>query len=215
MTSKDAQGKDVPPQGTSPDYAPQPSAGSPEPAGGWTEETTRGLVVALERLPRRLARQELLDEEKGYTREFDKFYAAMQGAADEMNGRTGAPFNPAVTAFWSEERSETKARVDTRLEALGLPEDLSSIIQIRLRVGADRFFWTSLTPNAVQPEIRNRRLRIEVPVRAGSGPFGVTGTVKYKTWDGEVREATVLTAVPHRRLSLPETDIRPASTPER
>jgi hypothetical protein len=212
MTSKDAQGKDVPPHGTSADYALQPSADSP-PAGGWTEEQARSLVTVLERLPRRLARQELLNEEKSYTREFDKFYAAMQGAADEMNGRTGTPYNPAVTAFWSDETYETKALVDTRLESLSLPADLQSIIQIQLNVGDRSFAWTPLRPEPIQPKLIDHRLRIEVPVSAGSGPFRVTGTVKYKTWDGEVREATVTTAVPHRRLSLP--DHRPASTPER
>ncbi|MFD7709355.1 hypothetical protein ACFV6E_30215 [Streptomyces sp. NPDC059785] len=176
-----------------------------EPATGWTQDQIKGLIAALNNLPRRLARQELGADERLHTPQFDAFYAALHGAADAINQRTVTLRTPVTSAYWSTDSyDETKAIVDTRLTDQ-TPSALNSVTSINLQVGGQSYTWDPSKPHPVYPRLNGSHLEMEVPVPAGTGPFPVNGTVTYKDRDGGDHTYNVFPAdadVPHRRLTV-------------
>ncbi|MGW6911290.1 hypothetical protein [Streptomyces sp. NPDC054940] len=179
------------------------TAAPQETTGGWTKDQIDGLVTALDRLPRRLARQVLGDDERAYTPQFDAFYAAMHGAADAISKRTVTFNHPVTSAYWSSEH-EDKAIVDTRLIPQ-TPAALNSVTSIDLQVGGQSYTWDPSKPHPVYPRLIGSHLQMEAPVPPGAGPFPIRGTVTYKDRDGGEHRYNVFPSdadVPRRRLTL-------------
>lgn len=208
MTTKDTQGSGGPgPEPRSRELQLATTATQAEPATGWTQDQINGLVAALDKLPRRLARQELGADERLYTPQFDAFYAAMHGAADAINQRTVTLRTPVTSAWWSTDSyDETKAIVDTRLTE-ETPPALNSVTSVNLQVGGQSYTWDPGRPHASNPRLNGTHLQMEVavPPGAGAGPFPISGTVTYKDRDGGNHTYNVFPAdadVPRRRLTV-------------
>ncbi|MEV6591248.1 hypothetical protein [Streptomyces acidicola] len=208
MTTKITQGSGDPgPEPRSRGRQLATTATQADPAPGWTPAQINGLIAALNKLPRRLARQELGEDERLYTPQFDAFYAAMRGAADAINKRTVRLRHPTTSAHWSlTSFAETTATVDTRLVA-PKPTALSSVTKIDLFVGGRQLTWDPNKPNPEYPAtLDDSYLRMEVPVAkdAGAGPFPITGDIIYKGPDGLEYKVSLWpsVAVPHRRLTV-------------
>ncbi|MER7787052.1 hypothetical protein [Streptomyces sp. NPDC097640] len=165
----------------------------------------QGVVDQLRLLPRRLARQELTDEEKLGAASFNSLYAEFLTAHDAIAGRRPTPAYPPFTTRWSD-AAEAQAQVVTHVvNSPSKPEAFKVSIRID---GVERYTY----PGGPKPTLaRGGYLVAPVGIPKGPGPFAVTGSVVYKDTAGETRTYSPDTTVSRRRLSL-SADVL---TPER
>ncbi|NUP45390.1 MAG: hypothetical protein HOY76_52290 [Streptomyces sp.] len=194
---------------------------TPKPIAGTTKSIESGNVIAvvaepapnplqqlvdqLRLLPRRLARQELTDEEKLGAASFNSLYAEFLTAHDAIAGRKPTPAYPPFATRWSD-AVELQAQVITHV--VNSPSK-SEAFKVSIRIdGVEKYTYPGGQKPTVAP---GGYLVTPVSIPKGPGPFAVTGSVVYKDTAGETRTYSPDTTVSRRRLSL-SADVL---TPER
>jgi hypothetical protein len=161
------------------------------------------IVDQLRLLPRRLARQELTDEEKLGAASFNSLYAEFLTAHDAIAGRKPTPAYPPSATRWND-AAESQAQVVTRVSnSPSKPEAFKISIRID---GVERYVYPGGQKPALAP---GGYLVAPVRIPNGPGPFAVTGSIVYKDTVGETRTYSPDTTVSRRRLSLPADVLTP------
>ncbi|MGY0055314.1 hypothetical protein ACWY4P_01865 [Streptomyces sp. LZ34] len=161
------------------------------------------IAEQLRLLPRRLARQELTDEEKLGAASFNSLYAEFLTAHDAIAGRKPTPAYPPFATRWND-AAESQAQLITHVaNSPSKPEAFKVSIRID---GVERYTY----PGGQKPTVAPGGYLV-APVRIpnGPGPFAVTGSIVYKDTADETRTYSPDTTVSRRRLSLPADVLTP------